>query len=90
MGWGRVLKHLAPGENSGPTMQVPPVGIRECSLGIATWAGYCSGLCAFFREQFTVARLCSRDVFSGCTHKMLAYTKMDVAACGGWSRGKEK
>lgn len=50
MGWGRVLKHLAPGENSGPTMQVPPVGMRECSLGIAMWAGYCSGLCAFFRE----------------------------------------
>ena len=50
MGWGGVLEHLAPGENSGPAMPVPPVCVRECSLGIATWARYCSGPCAFFCE----------------------------------------
>ena len=50
VGWGGALEYLAPGENSGPAMLGPPVCVRACSLGIAAWAGYCSGLCALFCE----------------------------------------
>ena len=71
-------------------MQVPPACIHECSLVMAVWAGHCLGPRAFSCGDSLLPGSVQGKRLGGSTHMMLVYKKMDAAACGGRTGGRQK